>query len=135
VGDTFDDVATHLRTLLGDHARRAVFTGGSMGGYAAVLLGSRLGAAEVQAFARQTFISRVLRRSARRHVVPIEIHVGDMRRDLAHARRVRRVPGVHIHTYAALSGHNIAGELNDRGELRTLFEGAVARAAANTTRA
>jgi hypothetical protein len=41
--------------------RRAVFTGGSMGGYAAMLLGSRLGAGEVHAFSPQTFISRLLR--------------------------------------------------------------------------
>jgi pimeloyl-ACP methyl ester carboxylesterase len=63
VSDTVDGVETHLRELLGeDGIRRAVFTGGSMGGYAAMLLGSRLGVAEVHAFSPQTFISRILRR-------------------------------------------------------------------------
>ncbi|HEY5011747.1 MAG TPA: hypothetical protein VIK61_03460, partial [Acidimicrobiia bacterium] len=63
VADDIDGVGAYLLELLGEEAlRHAVFTGGSMGGYAAMLLGSRLGVAEVHTFAPQTFISRVLRR-------------------------------------------------------------------------
>jgi hypothetical protein len=62
VADTIDGIGEHLASLLSpDELRHAVFTGGSMGGYIALLLGSRLRVGEVQAFAPQTFISRVLR--------------------------------------------------------------------------
>jgi len=63
VADTIDGIGEHLATLLDpDALRHAVFTGGSMGGFLALLLGSRLRVAEVQVFAPQTFISRRLRR-------------------------------------------------------------------------
>ena len=162
VADTVDGVGTYLLELLGeDGLRHSIFTGGSMGGYAALLLGSRLKVAEVQAFMPQTFISRVLRRyyrdfrwqkqinqtwaridkraayqdikpplrrSARRTAVPLHLHVGTMERDLHHANRVRRIPGVEIHRYDEIGSHNVAGELNDTGRLRPLFEAAVSRA-------
>ena len=133
-----------------------------MGGYAAMLLGSRLGVAEVHAFAPQTFISRrlrhhyrdfrwqkqinhtweatrgrrgvyqdikpALRRSARRRPVSLHLHVGMMERDLQHARRVRRVPGIDLHLYESIADHNVAGVLNETGALRGIFEAAIARA-------
>jgi hypothetical protein len=162
VASTVDEVQAYLLDLLGeDGLRHAVFTGGSMGAYAAMLLGSRLGVAEVQAFAPQTFISRVLRRhyrdfrwqkqinntwaridrrhsyqdiktelrrSSRRHAVPLHIHVGVEERDLHHVHRIRRIPGVDIHRYGEISDHNVAGALQDQGQLRPLFDDAVRRA-------
>jgi hypothetical protein len=162
VADTVDGVQARLREVLGEEGlRHAVFTGGSMGGYAAMLLGARLGVGEVHAFSPQTFISRVLRhhykdfrwqkqvnhtwagidrrrayqdikpalrRAARRRVVPVHIHVGAMERDLHHATRMRRIPGVEIHRYDEITNHNVAGELHDAGRLRPLFDEAVSRA-------
>ena len=62
VATTALGVGDYLRELLGpERLAHSVFTGGSMGGYVALFLGSRLGVAEVQAFAPQTFISRLLR--------------------------------------------------------------------------
>jgi hypothetical protein len=163
VADTVDGIGEHLASLLSPaELRHAVFTGGSMGGYVALLLGSRLRVGEVQAFAPQTFISRVLRRyhkdfrwqrqinhmwastgsrrtyfdikralrrSQRAHAVPLHIHVGTMETDQRHVRRLARIPGVHVHTYAEVPDHNIAGALQSEDRLRPLFEDAIARVA------
>ncbi|HEX4490220.1 MAG TPA: hypothetical protein VH914_03355 [Acidimicrobiia bacterium] len=161
VADTIDGVGEHLASLLSpDELRHAVFTGGSMGGFVALLLGSRLQVGEVQAFAPQTFISRVLRRyhkdfrwqkqvnktwasvgtrrtyydikgalrrTQRRHAVPLHIHVGTMATDQRHVQRIARIPGVHVHTYDEVADHNIAGALVDTDRLRPLFEASIAR--------
>jgi hypothetical protein len=162
VADTVDGLQEYLLELLGEHAlRHSIFTGGSMGGYAAMLLGSRLGVAEVHTFSAQTFISRVLRRyyrdfrwqkqinhawasmsdrrsyqdikaplrrAARHNGVPLHLHVGSVARDLHHAQRIRRIRGVEIHHYPEITNHNVAGELNNTGQLRCLFDEAVRRA-------
>ena len=164
VADSLDGVGAYLLEELGaDGLRHAVFTGGSMGAYAAMLLGSRLGVAEVQAFAPQTFISRVLRRYykdfrwqkqinatwarsdkrssyqdikpalrrlGRTRATPLHVHVGTHRVDLHHVQRIRRVPGVKIHRYAEITDHNVAGALNATGQLRSIFDAAIARASA-----
>jgi hypothetical protein len=108
VADTVDGVGDHLLELLGEAAiRRAVFTGGSMGAYVAMLLGSRLGVAEVQAFAPQTFISRVLRRYYKdfrwqKQINQTWASIGDRRAyqdikpQLRRSSRLRVVP-MHVH--------------------------------------
>lgn len=54
--------ADYLRRRIGElGARRVVFVGNSMGGYAAMLFAARLGFGEVIAFAPQTFVSPRLR--------------------------------------------------------------------------
>jgi hypothetical protein len=164
VADTIDGVGEHLASMLSsDELRHAVFTGGSMGGYAALLLGSRLQVGEVHAFAPQTFISRrlrryhkdfrwqkqvnrtwasvgarrtyydikgALRRTQRAHAVPLHVHVGTHETDQRHARRIARIPGVSVHTYDDLPGHNIAGALQSADRLRPLFDSAIDRVTA-----
>ncbi len=163
LGNSIDEVERGLFDLLGpDGCRHAVFTGGSMGGYAAMLFGARLGAGEVQAFAPQTYLDRArrrlhkdfrwqrsinqmraqlgererrfdlrpaLRRAARRRPVPIHIHVADHGPDLVHARRVRRIPGVHIHRCPEVTDHRVARVLHEDGRLKRLFEDALDRVA------
>jgi hypothetical protein len=111
VAGTIDGIGEHLASLLtADELRHAVFTGGSMGGYAALLLGSRLGVGEVQAFAPQTFISRALRRYHKDFRWQKQINrtwasVGDrptrydIKRPLRRTQRAHAVP-LHIHVGA-----------------------------------
>jgi hypothetical protein len=62
-GDSIDAVQAHLLDVLGEETLpRAIFTGGSAGGYAAMFFGARLGVGEVHAFAPQTFLTRRHRR-------------------------------------------------------------------------
>ena len=108
VADTVDGIGAYLLELLGEDAmRRAVFTGGSMGAYVAMLLGSRLGVAEVQVFAPQTFISRGLRRYYRdfrwqKQINHTWANIGDrhgyldLKSPLRRSARGQAVP-IHIH--------------------------------------
>jgi hypothetical protein len=59
--------------------------------------------------------------------VPIHIHVADFRPDLVHARRLTRVPGVHVHTNPEVTDHRIARALHDDGRLRRIFDDALDR--------
>jgi hypothetical protein len=108
MGSTLDEVQTALLDLLGPvGCRHAVFTGGSMGGYAAMYFGARLGAGEVQAFAPQTFLDRLRRRYYKdfrwqRAINHMKAGLNgrpshlDLRRPLRRAARHRAVP-IHIH--------------------------------------
>jgi hypothetical protein len=110
VGDDADAVAAYLRDLLGTRASQAVFTGGSAGGYAAMLFGSMLGVAEVHAFAPQSFVSPWLRRLHRDHRWAKQVRrmheLGrtrrtyyDVRPSLRGAARTARVAPVPIHVH------------------------------------
>lgn len=108
VSDTIDGIGEHLAALLSpDELHHAVFTGGSMGGFLALLLGSRLQVGEVQAFAPQTFISRVLRRYHKDFRWQKQINRAwatagarrtyyDIKRPLARSQRGHATP-LHIH--------------------------------------
>ncbi len=108
MGESIDEVQESLFDLLGpEGCRHAVFTGGSMGGYAAMFFGARLGAGEVQAFAPQTYLDRVRRRYYKdfrwqRAINHMRNELGrrrsyfDLRRPLARAAKRRQVP-IHIH--------------------------------------
>jgi pimeloyl-ACP methyl ester carboxylesterase len=135
-------------------ARRVVFTGYSLGGFAALLYGALLGVDEVQAISPQTFVAfwRRLRSGDhrwRRHVW--KLHFGKTRRfqdlkpilqqagqtkfhvhfardsrlDPRHAEHVRGLPGVTLHEYPE-GGHRLVTALHDRRELRSLLAAAVA---------
>ena len=60
LGDSIPAVADSLRELLAGH-RKVSFVGNSSGGFAALTLGSLVGADRVVAFSPQTFLSRPLR--------------------------------------------------------------------------
>lgn len=108
VADTIDGIGEHLASLLSPtELRHTVFTGGSMGGFAALLLGSRLQVGEVQAFAPQTFISRALRRFHKDFRWQKQINrtwatvasrptYYDIKRPLRRTQRAHAVP-LHIH--------------------------------------
>lgn len=63
----------------------------------------------------------IVRRASRAVPSPaIEIHVGaDSRIDRVHARRLRRLANVTVHTHEG--GHNVAKALRDRGELDAML--------------
>ena len=108
VADCLPGVGERLLALLGrDRLSRSIFAGGSLGGYAALLLGSQLGAGEAQVFATQTFISRRLRRYYRDFRFPKQV---DRTRRLASranayfdikapVRRAMRNGGVELHLH------------------------------------
>jgi hypothetical protein len=159
---SFAGIERHLRDLLGaERLRHAIFTGGSAGGFAALYFGSRLGVAQVHAFAPQTYVSRPLRKAhkdfrwqrqinrmwaeanrreacfdikgpvrranRRRDPVSLCVHVGEERRDLTHANRLRRVPGVELRRYP-IPTHAVARHLHESGRLEPVFERAIAEA-------
>jgi hypothetical protein len=152
-----DETAAWLRAEAASvQARRVVFTGYSLGGFAALLYGILCGADEVHAISPQTFISFWKRlRSGdhrwRRYVLPM--HFGDTRRfhdlrpwllkeptrtqlnvyfardsrlDALHVEHVRGLPRVAIHERSEGS-HRLVTAMRDSGELRTLFERAIQR--------
>ncbi len=135
-------------------ARRIVLTGYSLGGFAALLYGARLGADEVQAFSPQTFVSfwRRLRcgdHRWRRYVwrlnlgntgryqdlqpvlrqagsTRFHIHFArDSRLDPRHAEHLRGLPGVTLHEHPQ-GGHRLVTALHECGELRLILTDAVA---------
>lgn len=153
VADTAAGVADHLADILGvDGLARSIFTGGSMGGYAALLLGSRLDVGAVHAFSPQSFLSRRLRRyykdfrwpenvarvqavrgavldlkrPLRRTRAPLHVHVGTDPRDQPHINRITGFDGVTVHRHDD-ARHNVARALHDAGQLRALFEQAIER--------
>jgi hypothetical protein len=136
-------------------ARRVILTGYSLGGFAALLYGSLLGVDEVHAISPQTFLSFWRRLRARdnrwrRYVWPLhfgptklfhelrpwlskvkgetKLHVhfaSDSRLDTIHARYVTGLPGVIVHDHQK-GGHRLVTALMESGQLRTIFERAIA---------
>jgi hypothetical protein len=136
-------------------ATRMIFTGYSLGGFAALLYGTLSGAHEVHAISPQTFISFWKRLRAgdhrwRRYVFPLHfsrtrqfhdlrpwlarcpvetrlnIHYArDSRLDALHAEYVRGVNAVTIGEHVAGS-HRLVTQMRESGELRRIFENASA---------
>jgi len=136
-------------------ARRLILTGYSLGGFAALLYGSLLGADEVHAISPQTFLSfwgrwRARDNRWRRYVLPLHfgptrrfhelrpwlartegrtgLHVhfaSDSRLDTIHAGYVTGLPGVVAHDHKE-GGHRLVTALMESGELRAIFERAIA---------
>ena len=136
-------------------ARRVILAGYSLGGFAALLHGSLLGADEVHAFSPQTFLSfrrRLLAWDNRwlRRVTPLyfgparrfhelrpwlakaekktRLHVhfaGDSRLDTIHAGYVSDLPGVIAHDHQK-GEHELISALTESGSLRAIFEHAIA---------
>jgi hypothetical protein len=135
--------------------RRVIFTGYSLGGFAALLYGALCGIDEVHAISPQTFISFWKRTRAgdhrwRRYVLPLHFsntrrfhdlrpwlaqspvrtqqHIyfaRDSRLDVLHAEHVRGLPQVTVHERAEGS-HRLVTAMRESGELRALFERAIA---------
>ena len=133
------------------NARRVIFTGYSLGGFAALLYGALCGADEVHAISPQTFLTfwrrwRTGDHRWRRYVLPMyfngtrryhDLHpwlaqtptrtqlnvyfARDSELDAAHAEHVRGMPQVKIHERADGS-HRLITVMRESGELRTLFE-------------
>lgn len=136
-------------------AERVVLTGYSLGGFAALLYGALIGADAVHALSPQTFLSFRLRLKAwdkrwRRYVWPLhfgptrryhelrpwlercgpgtKLHVhyaSDSRLDTIHAQHVAGLPGVAMHDHGQ-GGHRLVTQMMESGELRNLFERAIA---------
>jgi hypothetical protein len=136
-------------------ARRVIFTGYSLGGFAALLYGSLCGADEVHAISPQTFIGfwRRLRASDhrwQRYVLPLhfsttrryndlrpwlakcspqtELHIHfarDSRLDALHAAHVHDLAQVKIHERSE-GAHRLVTVMRESGELRAIFERAIA---------
>ena len=138
-------------------AQRIIFTGYSLGGFAALLYGVLCGVHEVHAISPQTFITfwkrlRTGDQRWRRYVLPM--HFGNTRRyhdlrpwllnakpltnlnlyfatdsrlDALHVDHARGLPQVIIHERAEGS-HRLVTAMRESGELRTLFEQAIQRA-------
>ncbi len=128
---------------------RLVMVGNSMGGYAALLFGSWLGADVVHAFCPQTFLGWLerlkhldfrWRRQIRRAQNSPQPRVLDLlpelkqrmakschvyysatnRLDKAHAERLRSSPRVTLHMYP-VGGHQLVKFLRDNGSLREIL--------------
>lgn len=152
--DVEETVAFLRAEVVTTGARRVVFTGYSLGGFAALLYGALLEADEVQAISPQTFVTfwRRLRHGDhrwRRHVWKLhfgktrcfqdlqpllqqsrgtQFHVHfarDSKLDPRHAEHVRGLPGVRLHEYPQ-GGHRLVTALHDNGELRRILADAVA---------
>lgn len=136
------------------NARHVVFTGYSLGGFAALLYGVLCGADEVHAISPQTFITFWRRWGTgdhrwRRYVLPMYFNgtrryhdlrpwlakapartklnvyfARDSHLDAAHAQYVRGLPQIKIHERADGS-HRLITVMRESGELRMLFEKAV----------
>ena len=57
----------------------------------------------------------------------LHVHVGTLRLDRAHARRISRIPGVELHRYSDIAQHGVARTLNQDGRLQTILDDAVTR--------
>jgi len=153
--DVDETVAFLRREAQACGAQRVILTGYSLGGFAALLYGVLLGADEVHAISPQTFLTFGLRWRARdsrwrRYVLPLrfgptkrfhdlrpwlekcdaktKLHVhfaGDSRLDTIHARHVSGLPGVLLHDHKE-GGHRLVTALMESGELRAIFERAIA---------
>ncbi len=138
LGDTVQEVAASLRSVVAEHRCRRVFVlGSSMGGYAALLFGALLGADGVLAFNPQSLLDPVFPLSPPGEV---EISVRDVRPamqeghrtrfdvvvseddavDLFHLARLAALPQLHPWTVRGAS-HLVTEELDRRGELRPLL--------------
>ena len=136
-------------------ARRVIMTGYSLGGFAALLYGTMMGANEVHAISPQTFISfwrrfRCGDRRWQRYVLPLhfgshrrfhdlrplfageaagtQLHIyfaGDSRLDTLHAQHLQTFPQVTLHEHAK-GAHRLVSLLRQSGELRAILERAVA---------
>lgn len=142
-----DDTAAYLRREAARmDAGRVVVFGNSMGGYAAILFGTLIGADAVHAFSPHTVLSdtrhvrstgrlaRLHRRSAAtyfdldevlgRHRPQGEIHLYFTLAnplDRFHARRIGSHPAVTLHPFPGRT-HNLIKELRDSGRLREIVE-------------
>ena len=142
-------------------ATRMILTGYSLGGFAALLYGTLAGADEVHAISPQTFITfwgrwRAGDSRGRRYALPLyfsstrrfhdlrpwlarcpsktELHVHfarNSRLDVIHARHVCDLPKVTVHEHAEGS-HRLVTVMRESGELRALFERAIARESSRT---
>lgn len=153
VDETVDWLAAEVASLK-PRPRRVIFTGYSLGGFAALLYGALCGIDEVHAISPQTFISFWKRMRAgdhrwRRYVLPL--HFSNTRRfhdlrpwltqtsartrhyiyfardsplDALHAEHARGLPQVTVHERAEGS-HRLVTEMRESGELRALFERAI----------
>lgn len=152
VGETVDFLRAEAASV---HARRVILTGYSLGGFAALLYGSLLDADEVHAISPQTFLSFWRRLCCgdnrwRRYVLPLhfgptkpfhdlrpwmekcdprtKLHLhfaSDSRLDTVHARYLANGPGVIVHDHKN-GGHRLVTALMESGELRAIFERAIA---------
>ena len=137
------------------NARRLIFTGYSLGGFAALLYGALCGADEVHAISPQTFLGFRKRWQAgdhrwQRYVLPLHfsgtrryqdlrpwlartragtaLHVHfarDSRLDAIHAQHIRDLPQVIIRDRPE-KAHQLITVMRESGELRSLFERAIA---------
>lgn len=161
VGRNVKEVADFLRRQLAEQrVERSVMIGNSMGGYAALLLGTLAGVDEVHAFSPQTFLSpfrlirhrdlRWWRQMMRVWVRPqaraywdlrpilalsagnCHVHYsGSNKRDVAHAQNLAGIAGVSLHAYPE-GGHRLVGSLRDSGALADLLMQALAPGGAET---
>ena len=151
-----EDTAKFLRgEAAAADARRMIFTGYSLGGFAALLYGAMAGADEVHAISPQTFISFLRRlrsgdRRWQRYVLPLyfsrtrrfhdlrpwiarcpkatQLHIyfaRDSRLDALHAGHVRDLPQVTLHERAE-GAHRLVTLMRESGELRAIVERAFA---------
>lgn len=134
--------------------RRVVTIGNSCGGFAALLFGSLMGAAQVHAFAPQTYIGpwrRLFTRDFRWSREMLRLHLlvrpkcrcYDLRpvltltdanchiyyslsdaMDVRHAERLVSVTGVQLHPYE-MGGHELVRQMRDSGELARIVEAAI----------
>ena len=132
-------------------ARRVIFTGYSLGGFAALLYGAICGADQVHAISPQTFIGFWKRLRAgdhrwRRYVLPLHfsatrayhdlrpwlarspfqtrLHIyfaRDSQIDAVHVAHVRDLPQVIVHQHNEGS-HRLVTLMRESGELRQIFE-------------
>jgi hypothetical protein len=155
VSDGVEKTAEFIRAEAASvNARRVVFTGYSLGGFAALLYGALCGVDEVHAISPQTFITfwrrwRTGDQRWRRYILPMYFNgtrryhdlrpwlartpartqqniyfARDSHLDAAHAEFVSGLPHVKIHERAEGS-HRLVTAMRESGELRSLFEKAV----------
>jgi pimeloyl-ACP methyl ester carboxylesterase len=147
VGDTVDEIADRIRSMVDElGAKRTIAIGSSMGGYAAILFGCKIGADRAIALVPQTLLHPDL------PIAPpadVSLQVPDLKpvvcdapetkidliaawddlSDVFHARRIGASPSVRI--LAAPEGHSFARRLYKEGEywpfITELIEGCVPR--------
>ncbi len=152
VEETVDFLSDEIASV---GARRVVFIGYSLGGFAALLYGALCGAHEVHAISPQTFITFWNRWGAgdyrwRRYVLPMYFngtrryhdlrpwlaqrsqetvhhvyYARDSLLDAAHAAHISDLPAVISHP-SPQGSHRLVTEMRESGELRSILERAVA---------